>query len=67
MTLLFFKLVFTPVLMLLSTLASRKWGETVGGILVGLPLTSGPISLFLALEHGKEFAANATNGSLAAT
>lgn len=67
MTLLFFKLVFTPVLMLLSTLASRKWGETVGGLLVGLPLTSGPISLFLALEHGKEFAASATTGSLAAT
>ncbi|EDT6888528.1 hypothetical protein AHX85_004633 [Salmonella enterica subsp. enterica] len=67
MTLLFFKLVFTPVLMLLSTLASRKWGDTVGGLLVGLPLTSGPISLFLALEHGKEFAASATTGSLAAT
>ncbi|EAW5085740.1 hypothetical protein FFD27_04620 [Salmonella enterica] len=67
MTLLFFKLVFTPVLMLLSTLASRKWGETVGGLLVGLPLTSGPISLFLALEHGKEFAASATTGSLTAT
>lgn len=67
MTLLFFKLVFTPVLMLLSTLASRKWGDTVGGLLVGLPLTSGPISLFMALEHGKEFAASATTGSLAAT
>lgn len=67
MTLLFFKLVFTPVLMLLSTLASRKWGEAVGGMLVGLPLTSGPISLFLALEHGREFAASATTGSLVAT
>ncbi|MBN3341998.1 hypothetical protein H5A44_06090 [Pectobacterium brasiliense] len=67
MILLFFKLVFTPVLMLLSTLVSRKWGETVGGLLVGLPLTSGPISLFLALEHGKEFAAAATIGSLTAT
>jgi hypothetical protein len=67
MVLLFFKLIVTPVLMLLSTLAGRKWGESVGGLLVGLPLTSGPVSFFLALEHGKSFAASATTGSLAAT
>jgi len=67
MALLVFKLGVPPVLMLLSTLAGRKWGESVGGLLVGLPLTSGPISFFLALEHGSIFAADATTGSLAAT
>ncbi|WP_238582617.1 hypothetical protein [Trabulsiella odontotermitis] len=67
MELLFFKLVATPLLLLAATLAGRRWGETVGGLVVGLPLTSGPISLFLALEQGPEFATNATSGSLCAT
>jgi hypothetical protein len=34
---------------------------------VGLPLTSGPIAVFLALEHGAEFARDAASGSLAGT
>ncbi len=65
--LLIFKLTVTPLLLLGASLASRRWGEAIGGFLVGLPLTSGPISVFLALEHGPAFAAQATSGSLSAT
>ncbi|MDF7674216.1 hypothetical protein PT277_02290 [Acetobacteraceae bacterium ESL0709] len=36
-------------------------------LIVGLPLTSGPVSLFLAIEHGKVFTRNATFGSLIVT
>ncbi|MFT0168467.1 hypothetical protein ACLKMY_05470 [Paraburkholderia mimosarum] len=67
MDLLLFKLVVTPLLLLAASLAARRWGEAVGGLLVGLPLTSGPVSVFLALEHGPAFAAHATSGSLVAT
>ena len=67
MDLLLFKLVVTPLLLLAASLAARRWGEAVGGLLVGLPLTSGPVSVFLALEHGPAFAAQATAGSLVAT
>lgn len=67
MELLVFKLIVTPLLLLAATLAIRRWGQSVGGLLVGLPLTSGPISLFLALDHGPGFAAQATQGSLTAT
>ncbi|MFM0032447.1 hypothetical protein PQR70_40230 [Paraburkholderia madseniana] len=62
-----FKLVVTPLLLLAATVAVRRWGEAIGGLLVGMPLTSGPISVFLALEHGSAFAAQATAGSLVAT
>lgn len=62
-----FKLVVTPLLLLAATFAARRWGEAIGGLLVGLPLTSGPISVFLTLEHGTAFAAQATAGSLVAT
>jgi hypothetical protein len=59
------KLVLTPVLIAAASLAGRRWGQAVGGWLVGLPLTSGPVALFLALDHGSGFAAAAALGSLA--
>lgn len=67
MDLLPFKLIASPLLLLVATLAVRRWGESIGGFFVGLPLTSGPISLFLALEQGAPFARDATAGSLTAT
>jgi hypothetical protein len=66
MPLLFFKLVVTPITLYVVSRLARRWGETVGGILVGLPLTSAPVSFFLTLEHGAEFARTAIGGSLAA-
>lgn len=59
------KLIVTPVLILAASLASRRWGEAVGGWFVGLPLTSGPVCFFLALDQGTGFAAAACLGSLA--
>ncbi len=53
------KLAATPLLIGAATLAGRRWGQAIGGWLVGLPLTSGPIALFLALDHGTQFAARA--------
>jgi hypothetical protein len=58
------KLLLAPILILLATLAGRRWGPAVGGWLAGLPLTSGPVSLILALERGPDFAARAALGTL---
>ena len=58
------KLVATPVLIGVATLIGRRWGQAIGGWLVGLPLTSAPIAFFLALDHGTQFAADAAGGSL---
>jgi len=65
MSTLVLKLVFTPLLICGASLAGRRWGEAVGGWLVGLPLTSGPVAFFLALDYGTEFAEEAAIGSLA--
>jgi uncharacterized membrane protein (UPF0136 family) len=59
------KIVLTPALIAIATLTGRRWGPSVGGWLVGLPFTSGPVSLFLALEQGTRFAADAAAGSIA--
>lgn len=61
------KLCLTPLLILAASLASRRWGSVVGGWLVGLPLTSGPLSFFLALDQGPAFAQQAAAGTLAGT
>jgi hypothetical protein len=59
------KLVVTPALIGAATLVGRRWGQSVGGWLVGLPLTTGPVAFFIALDQGEAFAAVAALGSLA--
>jgi hypothetical protein len=59
------KLILTPLLIAGVSLAGRRWGPTVGGLLVALPLTSGPILFFFALERGTPFTVNAALGTLA--
>jgi len=59
MNLLIAKVIVTPLLVLAASLAGRRWGESIAGWLVGLPLTSGPVAVFLTLEHGPKFAAQA--------
>src|SRR5438046_7228747 len=65
MDILVFKLVTAPLLIGAASLAGRRWGETISGWLIGLPLTSGPVCLFLAVEQGSGFAAAAARGCLA--
>jgi hypothetical protein len=54
------KLVLVPTFIGAVSLAGRRWGTTVSGWLVGLPLTSGPVAFFLALEQGNFFAYKAS-------
>jgi hypothetical protein len=61
------KLVVTPALIGAATLVGRRWGQSIGGWLVGLPLTTGPVAFFIALDQGETFAAAAALGSLAGT
>ncbi len=62
--LLLFKLIMTPLIIASATLIARRWGERIGGLIVGLPLTSGPVSIFFALEQGPKFAASAAQGAM---
>lgn len=65
MTVFYLKLLITPVLMLAISLAGRRWGAQLGGLLSGLPLTSAVVMLFVSLEQGPQFAAQAVPGALA--
>lgn len=64
MSLIAAKIIVTPTLMWAVSAAARRWGSLVGGLLSGLPLTSAPISIYLAAEQGERFAADAAVGSV---
>jgi hypothetical protein len=56
------KIAVTPLLVAAVTLASRRWGATVGGILIGLPWFTGPVLFVLILDRGVAFGAEACVG-----
>ncbi|SCY19745.1 hypothetical protein [Desulfoluna spongiiphila] len=58
------KLILTPGIIAAVTYAGKRWGALVAGWLSAFPVISGPILLFLALEHGPAFAGNAALGTL---
>ena len=60
------RLLLVPAAVWLASLAGRRWGHTVSGYLGGLPLIGGPITLYLALDHGPAFAAQSATVTLAA-
>jgi hypothetical protein len=60
------RLALVPGAVWLASLAARRWGHTVSGYLGGMPLIGGPITLFLALDHGAAFAAQSAVVTLAA-
>jgi hypothetical protein len=61
---LLFKILIAPVLIGLVSVAGRKWGPGIAGWLLGLPLNSAPILVFLVLQEGRPFASAAAVGSL---
>lgn len=59
------KLLLTPLIIGAVTLIGRRWGPRAAGLVVGLPVTTGPVSVFLATERGPAFAVRAAGGAVA--
>jgi len=64
MNILLIKVTLMPVVMVVVTLASRKWGHKTGGLIASLPWIAGPILLFFILEQGKAFGLQSVPGIL---
>ncbi len=64
MALLAVKLLLAPAFVVGASLAARRFGPRVGGLIAGLPVVAGPILLVYALAHGRAFAAGAAAGTL---
>src|SRR4051812_41954368 len=59
------KLTLAPALVAATTLAARRWGALVGGVVGGFPAVVGPILVAIDAQHGDAFAARAAAGALA--
>lgn len=64
MNLLLLKLTLIPGVIALVTLAIRKWGNKIGGLIGSMPWTAGPILLFFILEQGKAFGIQSIQGAM---
>lgn len=60
------RLALVPTAVWIASLAARRWGHRVSGYLGGLPMIGGPITLFLAIDLGPDFAARSALFTLAA-
>ncbi len=65
--LLVLRLVSAPLVILLATMAQRRFGHAVSGLIVGLPLTSLPLLWLVALGHGTPFAGSMSTALLTAS
>lgn len=61
---LLFKLFTAPILIAALTWATRRYGTALVGLLIGVPLLTGPISAIVAWEQGAVFAAKAASSNL---
>ena len=57
------KISVPPVLVALMSLAARRWGPTVGGLIMGLPWMTGPVLYFLGYDKGIDFLVVAARGT----
>ncbi len=58
------KILLAPTFVVGASLAARRYGARIGGLVGGLPVVAGPILLVFALSHGRAFAADAAAGTL---
>ena len=64
MAVLLAKVLLAPACVVGVSLAGRRWGVAVAGILGGLPVVAAPILIVLTLLHGPAFGAEAAAGTL---
>ena len=63
-SLLALKLFLAPIFVGLVSVIQKRWGDRVGGRLIGFPLTTGPFVLIIYIQEGGSFAARAAHGVL---
>jgi hypothetical protein len=64
------KLVLAPLAVWLASVASRRYGHVIGGVLSGFPMIAAPVTAALLIDHSAEHVASiafATVGGLVAT
>jgi len=64
MFLLLVRVAIAPLIVVLATLIQRRYGNDIGGLVIGLPLASLPLLWLVALQHGSAFASSMSGAIL---
>jgi hypothetical protein len=64
MIFLILRLTIAPLAVIAGTLAQRRFGHAISGLVIGLPLTSLPMLVLVTLQHGTSFATSMSNADL---
>lgn len=64
MSLLLVKILLSTGLVAAATLVQRHYGHRASGFLVGLPITTAPYLLLVAIQHGSQFTIHSAQGVL---
>jgi hypothetical protein len=57
------KMVLTAAFLLAATITAERTGPLIGGLVATLPISAGPVYIFLALDHDAHFIAQSALGS----
>ncbi len=58
------RVLLVPLAVAVGTLAQRRFGDAVGGLVIALPIASLPLLWLVALQHGTGFASSMTSALL---
>jgi hypothetical protein len=58
------KMAVTAAFLLAATITAERAGPLIGGLVATLPISAGPVYIFLALDHDAHFIAQSALGSL---
>lgn len=58
------RMAVTAAFLLAATVTAERAGPLVGGLVATLPISAGPVYIFLALDHGAHFIGESALGSL---
>jgi len=58
------KMTVTAAFLLAATITAERAGPLIGGLVATLPISAGPVYIFLALDHDAHFIAQSALGSL---
>jgi hypothetical protein len=58
------RMAVTAAFLLAATITAERAGPLVGGLVATLPISAGPVYIFLAIDHGAAFIAQSALGSL---
>lgn len=61
---LFIRMAVTAAFLLAATITAERAGPLIGGLVATLPISAGPVYIFLAIDHGAHFIGQSALGSL---